>query len=378
MPPTNSCHPLNSNTMESNHISKHLIDYVEIFTPMAKALAYWHTNALGFSVTAYQNADTGAKGQASYVLESNQVRLVLTSAYPTNAGQPGTEAAAFIAKHYCGVKRIALRVPLVGEAFNNSIVRGAIPLKFPTITRDGDGWVEEAAIKLYDDSEITFINRDAYTGVFKPGYAAEKTTGSPATFFSTIDHIAAEVRVNEARYWTDYLQAAVGTSLVQSIGRSAENKTGMLLYVNQSADQNLTLVVAEPDVHNKESKVQRNIDTFGPGIHHLAFSTPDLMETVRELTVRQVEFVNFPPAYYQILRENDDFREVDIDAMERLGIIVDKEENTFLLQKFIKPISDRPFFIYEIVQRINGYNGFALRNINILKKAEEMEVMKTV
>ncbi|HEX8658038.1 MAG TPA: Long-chain-fatty-acid--CoA ligase [Hymenobacter sp.] len=364
--------------MESNHIRTHIIDYVEIFTPMAKALAYWHTHALGFSVTAYRNADTGAKGEASYVLESNQVRLVLTSSYPTNAGQPGTEAAAFIAKQYCGVKRIALRVPSVGEAFSNSIAGGAIPLKFPAISRDGDGWVEEAAIKLYDDSEITFINRDDYFGVFKPGYVAGKTTPSLVTFFSTIDHIAAEVRVNEARYWTDYLQATVGTSLVQSIGRSAENKTGMLLCVNQSADQNLTLVVAEPDVHSKESKVQRNIDIFGPGIHHLAFSTPDLMETAHELAVRQVEFVNFPPAYYQLLRENEDFREVDIDAMERLGIIVDKEEDTFLLQKFIKPISDRPFFIYEIVQRINGYDGFALRNINILKKAEEMEVMKTV
>lgn len=362
--------------MKNHLIEEYVIDYVEIYAPMAKALAYWHTHALGFRVSAFINADTQAMGTASYVLESDKVRLVVTSAYPTMQGMAYPEVAGFISQHYCGVRRVALRVPSVRAVFDQSIANGAIPLRFPTVTEDTFGQLEEAAIKLYDHSEIVFINRDAYSGAFKPGYQAAPKGAHSQPFFTSIDHIASEVRVSEANYWTRYLTGAIGTQLAQQILKSAENKTGMILNVNQSTDKQLTFVIAEPETYQQPSKVQRNIDQFGPGIHHLAFTTPDLKSTVTALTEKGVEFVGFPPSYYDLLRNDEAFRDMDINILQDLGILIDKEDDTFLLQKFIKPISDRPFLLYEIVQRVNGYTGFALKNINVLKKAEELEIYK--
>lgn len=364
--------------MKQSFFSDYATDYVEIYTPMAKALAYWHTQALGFNLVAVADHDTGKSNTTSYVLKSNDIRLVLTSAYPTsNQSDMNNEINSFIARNYCGVKRFALKTASVKETFEKSIANGAIPLKFPTFDKDESGYIEEAAIKLYDNSEIVFINRDFYKGIFKPGYKARepKNTLTPSVL-TGIDHIASEVRINEITYWTNYLSNTIGTSLVQSIKKSDENKTGMILNINQSPDKKLTLVMAEPDSYTGKSKVQQNIDKFGPGIHHLAFATDDLIATTELLTERSVEFVKFPPSYYELLRSNKEMQGIDIDALQKNGILIDKEEETYLLQKFIKPISDRPFFLYEIVQRVNGYNGFALKNINVLKKAEEMEIMK--
>jgi 4-hydroxyphenylpyruvate dioxygenase len=362
--------------MENGFFREYTIDHIEIYTPMAKALAYWHARALGFSVTAYADHETGSFGSTSFVLTSGNIRLVLTSAYPSS--QPANEEiTTFIARNYCGVKRIALQTDDVKLLFAKSVANGAIPLKFPVAVEDEHGIIEEAAIKLYDHSEITFINRSAYKGVFKPGYKARfPDVSQSASLLSEVDHIASEVRSNEINYWTSYLTAAIGTQLVQSIQRGEENRTGMILNINQSSDKKLTLVMAEPDTHTRPSKVQQNIDRFGPGIHHLAFATDDIVAAIKAFTAEGVEFVSFPPSYYDLLRSNKEFEDMDIDQLQQNGILIDKEDDTYLLQKFIKPISDRPFFLYEIVQRVNGYNGFALKNINVLKKAEELQIMQ--
>jgi 4-hydroxyphenylpyruvate dioxygenase len=361
--------------MNNNLFKEYTIDYVEIYAPMAKIFAYWHTEALGFTATAVADSP----GVSSIMLTSNDIRLVLTSSYPMANSRVNSELNNFISNNYCGVKRFALRVDSVKDAFEKSIANGAFPLKFPTVAEDEFGSVEEAAIRLYDFNEIVFINRDDYSGIFKPGYKmltpGESRTESPLL---AIDHIASEVRINESGFWTKYLTNTIGTHLEQSIQTSEENKTGMILNVNQSPDRRLTLVIAEPEAWKNQSKVQKNIDAFGPGIHHLAFSTNDLEATARKFIKRKVDFVKFPPAYYDLLRQNNDFKDIDVDSLEANGIIIDKEGDTYLLQKFITPVSDRPFFLYEIIQRVNGYSGFALKNINILKKAEEMEIMKSL
>jgi 4-hydroxyphenylpyruvate dioxygenase len=363
--------------MSHHSFNGYMIDYVEIYAPMSKALAYWHTQALGFTVEAYADNETGMPNVSSYVLASNDIRLVLTSSYPTGHGTVNSEISSYIAQNYCGVRRFALRTSSVKDAFEKSVANGAVPSKFPTVTSDEWGTIEEAAIKLYDHSEIVFINRDNYSGPFKPGYMPRKASArKETTGLECVDHIAAEVRINEIGFWTRYLTNTIGTSLVQSIQRNEENKTGMILNINQSPDKNLTLVMAEPDTYTKKSKIQSNIERFGPGIHHLAFATHDIMSTIQVMKQNDVEFVSFPPSYYELLRSNPEFSGIDIDALEENGILIDKEDDTYLLQKFIKPVSERPFFLYEIVQRVNGYNGFALKNINVLKKAEEIEIMK--
>ena len=353
------------------------IDYIEIYSSMAKALAYWHNKALGFKIAAVKNADTGAAGLSSYLLESQNARIVLTSSYPPYHDS-NNEINSFIAKNYCGVKRVVLKVAAVGELFDHCIQNGAFPVKFPKRHEDENGWIEEASIKLYDDSEVTFLDRFNYKGAFKPGYKA--VAADPYIknqHITSIDHIASELRINESLFWSNYLNKTLGTSLVQSIQRGEENKTGMILKINRSGDKNLTFVFAEPDDYKGSSKIQQNINLFGPGIHHIAFATDDLKQSAKDLAANGVEFVSFPPSYYDLLRANPGFRQIDIDQLQQLNILCDKEGDTYLLQKFIKPISDRPFFIYELVQRINGYDGFALGNINVLKKAEEMEIMKS-
>lgn len=353
------------------------IAFVEVYTPMAKLMAYWHTRALGFKLVASFTSPEGKPGIASYVVKSCRICLVFTSAYPDGVQGADSEVWSFITKNYCGVKRIALYVSSVTDVFNNSVAKGAFPAKLPVVLQDEFGIVEEAAIKLYDNSEIMFINTSAYRGAFKPGYSVcEFGKESDNFLLQSIDHIAGEVRVNEMDFWTDYLSSVIGTSLVQSIKSSEDNKTGMLLNINQSAGKEITLVIAQPENVFLKSKVQQNIERFGPGIHHLAFATNNIFETIKRFSENGVEFVGFPASYYTLLRESKEFGDLDIDNLEKLGILVDKENDAYLFQKFIKPLSDRPFFLYEIVQRVNGYDGFALKNINVLKKAEEIEIMK--
>ncbi|WP_432328235.1 VOC family protein [Mucilaginibacter sp. P25] len=364
--------------MKNHILEEYKIDYVEIYTPLAKILAYWHCQALGFEYLAFSDSESGNLGNSSFVIKSNDITLVLTSSFPTRNNAGNGEVTSFINQNYCGVKRIALVAEDVPQVFSDCIGRGAIPIKMPQKREDEFGYVEDATIKLFDSCEIMFIDRSKYQGPFKPGFKLyNQPSTKNASLLKSIDHIASELRINESRSWSEHLSKILDINLAQAFETSEENKTGMTLRVNQSFDKNLTMVLAEPESYLKESRVQKNIDTYGPGVHHLAFSTDNIMEAINQLTSNGVEFVKFPPSYYELLRTKKEFEEINIDELENGGILIDKEEDTYLLQKFIKPISDRPFFFYEIVQRVNGYNGFAINNINILKKAEELEIMKT-
>ncbi len=351
------------------------IAYIEIYTPMAKVLAYWHQKALGFDLIA-QKEDTTSK-TASYVLKSNAVNLVLTSAYPTVGGHLKNDIIPYVQKNYCGVKRIAIKTENVKETFACMLQNGAIKVQGPTVTEDEGGSFEEASIQLYTDNEIVITDSKNYTGVFKPGYVKAQVSTQNEAHFEAFDHVAAELKVNEINFWTDYVSNTIGTNVVQKIERSEGNTTGMLLNISQSDNKALTLVMAEPDYKKENTKIQKNIEEFGAGIHHLAFSTNDMVKTLESLQENGVEFVKFPPSYYDILRENEDMKGMDIDLLEKHGILVDKQGDAYLLQKFIKPLTERPFFFYEIVQRVNGYNAFALANINVLKRAEELQIMKS-
>lgn len=365
---------MNRDQFDNSHI-----DYVEMYVPMAKPLAYWHMKALGFSITAYSGIETGRPGIASYVLTSNNIALVLTAAYPVNNVATPWEISSFTATNSCGVKRIAFRVDSVKDSFYEAVTNGAIPTKFPVTIEDESGYIEEAAIKLYDHSEIVFINRDNYSGIFRPGYKMFVSgTNGHKPFFNSLDHIASELRINEVEPWTNYLNRTLKTLIIQKVGRTDDNKTGMIMNMSQTADKENIFVMSESESHNTSSRVQQSIEKFGSGIHHIAFSTDDIIGAIRELRSRSVDLVSFPPAYYDLLRQNKDLEGMDIDALQEQGILVDKEGDGYLLQKFLKPMGDRPYLFYEIIQRVNGYNGFALNNIAMLRKAEEIQITQVV
>lgn len=360
---------------ESDHIE---IDYIEMYVPVAKPLVYWHEKALGFSVSAYKGQDTGFPGISSYVLRSNNIALMITSSYPYCSETRGGDVDVFVKLNSCGVKRIAFRVDSVQESFLTALANGAIPIRFPYIVSDEFGSYEEAAIKLFDQNEILFIDRSRYFGPFKPGYKTQNgKVDSGKQSFRSIDHIACELRINETDHWTDYMKKSLGNKIVQRIGRSVENLTGMIMNISQTVNNEAMFVLTESEKHFQEAKVQQNIDRYGPGIHHLAFSTNNIIDVIKELRSRDVDFVGHPKAYYDQLREKSDLQGIDIDLLEEQGILIDKEGDAYLLQKFIKPMGDRPYFFYEIVERINGYNGFALNNIIALRKAEETQISHT-
>jgi len=353
------------------------IDYVELYVPMAKSLSYWHTTGLGFSIEAYKGVETGFPNVSSYLLVSGNVRLVLTSTYPTISGaRLDVEISNFIYSHYAGVKRIVLKTGHVGEIFDQAIAAGAIPLKAPARMSDKSGYVEFASIRLYDDAEIMFLDRENYSGAFLPGFKATEGAVPKHSHFTYIDHIASELRVNEISYWSKYLERSIGTKIVQEVRPSEENKTGMIMNICQSGNKNLTMVLSEPADIVGKTKINDTIDNYGPGIHHLAFATNDIFDTIKCLQSANIELVKAPSSYYEPLRKTELARDVDIDELERLGILIDKEDDSFLFQKFIRPSGDRPFFLYEVVQRVNGYEGFALNNINALKRAEEKDLAK--
>ena len=355
------------------------LDYIEMYVPMAKPLVYWHRKALGFSVDAYAGPETGRPGIASYLVTSGRIQLLLSSTYSVSTDNRENDIASFVDNYSCGVKRIALQVADVNASFMHGISNGAIPVKFPFRTTDEFGHIEEAAIKLFDHCEILFIDRTQYHGVFKPGYQPCPAEPEPANqHFTSIDHIASELRINETGYWTGYLSKALGTELIQKIDKGVGNETGMILNISQLIEGEVTWVMTEPEKHHPSSRVQQSLEKFGSGFHHIAFHTENITAAIKSLKHHGVEFVNFPSSYYDMLRKNEDFKDTDIDALEMHGILIDKEDDTFLLQKFIKPISDRPYFFYEIVQRVNGYSGFAVKNIAALRKAEEVQITQVV
>lgn len=356
------------------------IAYVEIYTSMAKALAYWHVEALGFEIEAYFDAETGSLGHSSYVLSSGTIRIVLTTVYPVNMGTMRTDIYGFIQQHTHGVKKIAFKVNDVDKYFNRAVELGAMPVHTPQKVQNDQGGIEEASVRLFNECEIVYFDNSAYNGPFRPGYVrytSPESRKSTKQLYTSIDHIASELRRNECERWCSYLHAALGLNIVQRFSEGPQNKTGMILNVCQSNSKSITMVLAEPSSDGSHSKVQKNINTFGPGIHHVALECDDLISTVKMLRNKNVSLVTFPNSYYDMLRANSSFNGLDIDVLQENQVLIDKEGDGLLLQKFIKPISDRPFLIYELVQRINGYNGFAIHNINTLKKAEEIEIMRS-
>ena len=205
------------------------IDYIEIYTPMAKLLAYWHQQVLGFTIEGIYNSSDIEDNKCSFVLRSGAIRLVLTSTFPSlkQSLEKNKEITQFISKNHCGVKRIALVTEDVNASFNWAIKNGGIALQSPCSKEATGGKILEASIKLYDDNEILFIDRKSYSGYFKPGYKKTDIKSKPANpLFSEVDHIAAELQIDETHFWTDYLTKTIRTKFVQSIEKSSDNKTG--------------------------------------------------------------------------------------------------------------------------------------------------------
>lgn len=352
--------------------------YIEYYVGMAKMVAYWHVKALGFELKGYCGPETGNKRIVSYILGKGDVTLVITS-----AAQPTCfDILSFVDRHGNGVSRVAFAVDDVKEAWKVAMDANAIPIKSPQKLEDEHGYVEQASVKLFDRKEIVFFDNTNYNGVFKPGYEPWSIEGFEPDFengFEFIDHIAYGLHVNETDFWCNYFQRMFGGDIVQELkpGDVITEYSGLLLRLLASPNRKIYSVFVEPENKSRPSQVQEYLEAYyGSGIQHMAFATSDIFGSVDAMRKGGVDFVQYPPAYYEMLAEESGLSKEMVDKLQRYNVLCDHQGDSFLFQTFTKPFGDRPTFFYEIIQRTNGYQGFALGNITQLFRAVEREQSK--
>ena len=368
----------------SNSMGIVCYDYVEFYVGSAKSTAYWFVNALGMEQTGYAGPESGVKDRISYYLTQNNLKLVITSFLtPENH-----EISSFTTRHGDGVKRWALRVENVHTAFEMATQRHAVPIQFPHRKENEQGYVEEAALKLYDDTELVFINYDHYHGLFKPGYIKPRikiNSKAENPNLLCIDHIVGNVRVHEMDKWSDYLNRALDfeTFIHFGPGDISTQYSALLSKVVRSKDNLVKNPINEPFKGLKVSQIEEYINEYrGSGIQHIALLTDDILSAIRNLRQNGVQFLVIPETYFDSLAQRNtalpDEQKIteDLDQIRELGILCDTENSGYLLQLFTQPIGDRPTFFFEIIQRRKGAEGFGQGNFQALFESIEKEQAK--
>ncbi|MEZ4772777.1 MAG: 4-hydroxyphenylpyruvate dioxygenase [Bacteroidia bacterium] len=347
------------------------IDYVEMYVGNAKQAAHFYKTAFGFQSEAYAGPETGIRDRSSYVLVQDKIRLVLTTPL-----QPTSEIAAHIHMHGDGVKAIALTVPNSGKAFEETVKRGARPYLFPNRYEDDFGEVVLSGIHTYGDTVHIFVERENYSGVFMPGYQAwESSFNPPSTGLRYIDHMVGNVGWNEMDRWCEFYRDVMGFSQLVSFDDKdiSTEYTALMSKVMSNGTGKVRFPINEPAEGKKKSQVEEYLDYYkGPGVQHIAVGTGNIIETVNELISRGVEFLHVPTSYYDTLAERIGEIDEEIRDLKELGILVDRDEDGYLLQIFSKPVEDRPTMFFEIIQR-KGARSFGKGNFKALFEAIERE-----
>lgn len=356
-------------------------DYVEFYVGSAKMAAYWHVNALGMNLTGYCGSETGIKDRVSYYLTQNNLKFVITSVV-----KPSTHKIShFVSSHGGGVKRWAVNVDNVEDSFTKAVTNGAIPVSVPEKLEDEHGYVEEAALQIYDDTELMLVNNKHYKGLFRPGF--QKYQGGIECHhknpgLQSIDHIVGNVRQNEMNRWVDYFNKTMDfeTSLSFGPGDISTKYSALLSTVVQTKDGIIKNPINEPYEGIKISQIEEYVREYeGTGIQHIALATEDIIASVRSLRYNGIEFLEIPDAYYdQLTQRNEALPEdqkimEDIEELREFGVLCDLEGKGYLLQLFTKPIGDRPTFFFEVIERKRGAQGFGQGNFQALFDSIERE-----
>lgn len=354
-------------------------DYVELYVGNAKQAAHYYKTAFGFQSLAYAGLETGVRDRASYVLKQDKIRLVLTT--PLNSQSPLNE---HIVKHGDGVKIIALWVEDARKSFEETTKRGAKPFMEPTVEKDEFGEVIRSGIYTYGETVHLFVERKNYTGIFLPGYQPWESDYAPtSTGLKYIDHMVGNVGWNEMNTWVKWYEEVMGfVNFLSFDDKQIHTEYSALMSkVMSNGNGRIKFPINEPAEGKKKSQIEEYLDFYeGPGVQHIAVATDDIVKTVSELRSRGVEFLSHPPqTYYDAIPERlkdhmDRFKE-DINDLQKLGIMIDADEEGYLLQIFTKPIQDRPTLFFEIIQRM-GARGFGAGNFKALFESIEREQAK--
>ncbi len=351
-------------------------DYVEFYVGNAKQSAHYYKTAFGYQSLAYAGLETGVKDRASYVLKQDKIRLVLTT--PLNPDSPINQ---HIVKHGDGVKVVALWVEDATSAYNETIQRGARSFMEPTVEKDEFGEVVRSGIYTYGETVHVFVERKNYNGVFLPGYVEWKSDYNPTSVgLKYIDHMVGNVGWNEMNQWVKFYEDVMGfVNFLSFDDKQIHTEYSALMSkVMSNGNGRIKFPINEPAEGKKRSQIEEYLDFYGgPGVQHIAIATDDIISTVTQLKARGVEFLSAPPhAYYQAIPQrlgaHMDMMKEDINQIEKLAIMVDADEDGYLLQIFTKPVEDRPTLFFEIIQRM-GAKGFGAGNFKALFESIERE-----
>ncbi len=351
-------------------------DYVEFYVGNAKQAAHYYKTAFGFQSLAYAGLETGLKDRASYVLVQDKIRLVLTTAL--NSESPIGE---HVKKHGDGVKVVALWVEDARKAFEETTKRGAKPFMEPTVEKDEHGEVVRAGIYTYGETVHMFVERKNYNGIFLPGYQKWESDYNPEpTGLKFVDHMVGNVGWNQMNTWVKWYEDVMGfVNFLSFDDKQIHTEYSALMSkVMSNGNGRIKFPINEPAEGKKRSQIEEYLDFYeGAGVQHLAVATNDIIETVTKMRARGVEFLSAPPhQYYLEVPERlgvhiDNFKE-DLAVLEKLGILIDADEEGYLLQIFTKPVEDRPTLFFEIIQRM-GARGFGAGNFKALFESIERE-----
>lgn len=346
-------------------------DYVELYVGNAKQAAHYYKTAFGFQSLAYCGLETGNKEYCSYVLVQDKIRLVLTTPF-----NPESEISEHIKKHGDGVKVIALWVDDARKAYQETTARGAEGVMEPTILTDDQGQVVKAAIKTYGDTLHVFVERAQYQGVFLPGFVKWESEYNPeSTGLRYIDHMVGNVELGQMNQWAAFYQNVMGfANLVTFDDKDISTQyTALMSKVMTNGNGRIKFPINEPAQGLKKSQIEEYIDFYkGAGCQHIAVATHDIVFTISEMRKRGVEFLHVPGTYYDTVGERVGEITEDLMLLKSLGIMVDRDEEGYLLQIFTKPVEDRPTLFFEIIQR-KGAKSFGKGNFKALFESIEAE-----
>jgi len=346
-------------------------DYVELYVGNAKQAAHFYKTALGFQDLAYCGLETGAKDRTSYVLQQGKIRLVLTSPFETNSA-----ISDHLRVHGDGVKVIALWVNDAYDAFLQTTQRGAKPYLQPETIQDQYGTIKRSGIHTYGDTVHIFIERKDYQGIFLPGFEALKTDYNPIpTGLKYIDHMVGNVELGAMNQWADFYANTMGfANLITFDDKDISTEyTALMSKVMSNGNGYIKFPINEPAIGKKKSQVQEYLDFYnGPGCQHIAVATDDIVFTISEMKKRGIEFLYVPGSYYDTVQARVGIIEEDLNELKKWGIMVDRDEEGYLLQIFTKPVEDRPTMFFEIIQR-KGAKSFGKGNFQALFESIEAE-----
>jgi 4-hydroxyphenylpyruvate dioxygenase len=346
-------------------------DHVEFYVGNARQAAYYYRTAFGMSLVAYAGPETGQRDRASYVVQQGKIRFVLTTSL-----RPDSPVAEHVAKHGDGVHVIALEVDDARQAWIETTARGARSVVAPVETSDDHGRIITSSIAAYGDTIHTFVERGHYNGAFLPGFRAEPAdTVARPTGLKHVDHMVGNVGWHAMDEWVNFYANVMGFQLYQHFDDKdiSTEYSALMSKVMSNGNGFVKFPINEPAEGRRKSQIEEYLDFYqGPGVQHIALATDNILKTVSCMQCQGIEFLTVPHTYYTELAARVGSIDEPIEELERLGILVDRDDEGYMLQIFTRPVEDRPTLFYEIIQR-KGSRSFGKGNFKALFEAIERE-----